>query len=92
MNNNPFIGMWVTRDGYIRHELLPDGQYNEARDNRSGAYHGQYIINGTHIEYVDDTGFTADGDFENDLVLHHAGMTLYKVKQKVVSPTVSMTY
>ncbi|RKJ60519.1 hypothetical protein D7X33_27710 [Butyricicoccus sp. 1XD8-22] len=34
------------------------------------------MINGNHIEYVDDTGFTADGDFING-VLYHAGMVLY---------------
>lgn len=32
---------------------------------------------GKHIEYVDDTGFTADGDFR-DGVLYHAGMVLYR--------------
>jgi hypothetical protein len=29
---------------------------------------------------VDDTGFTADGDFR-DGVLHHAGMVLYREKR-----------
>lgn len=23
---HPYIGMWVTKDGYIRHELLPNGR------------------------------------------------------------------
>lgn len=32
---------------------------------------------GTHIDYWDDTGFTADGDFI-DGVLHHAGMIFYR--------------
>ena len=85
MNNNPYyVGMWVTKDGYIRHELLPDGRYDEARGNRPSAYRGKYEIKDNHIEYVDDSGFTADGDFENG-ILHHAGMTLYKVGQKVLS-------
>lgn len=75
-NSHPYIGMWVTADGYIRHELLPNGRYDEARGNRKSAYQGNYIINGNHIEYVDDTGFTADGDFING-VLYHAGMVLY---------------
>ena len=26
-----FTGMWVTKDGYIRHELLPGGRYDEVR-------------------------------------------------------------
>lgn len=69
--------MWVTKDGYIRHELLPTGRYVEARGSREAAYEGRYEISGNHIEYWDDTGFTADGDFLNG-VLHHAGMVLYK--------------
>lgn len=78
-NNNvshPYTGMWVTGDGFIRHELLPNGRYDEARGNRKSAYQGRYTISGDHIEYVDDTGFTADGDFR-DSVLYHAGMVLY---------------
>jgi hypothetical protein len=81
MNNelstsHPYVGMWVTVDGYIRHELLSNGRYDEARGDRKSAYQGRYIIEGDHIEYVDDTGFTADGDFI-DGVLYHAGMILY---------------
>ncbi len=76
---HPYVGMWITKDGYIRHELLPNGRYDEARGNRKSAYQGQYTIVGNHIEYVDDTGFTADGDFR-DSVLYHAGMVLYREK------------
>jgi hypothetical protein len=72
-----YVGMWVTADGHIRHELLPDGRYDEARGTRRSAYQGRYWIEGDHIEYVDDTGFTADGDFR-DGVLYHAGMVLYR--------------
>jgi Agrobacterium tumefaciens protein Atu4866 len=72
-----YTGIWVTQDGHIRHELLPNGHYVEARGAREGAYKGRYAITGTHIEYWDDTGFTADGDFI-DGVLHHAGMMLYR--------------
>lgn len=74
-----YIGMWVTGDGYIRHELLPNNRYDEARGNRKSAYQGSYKITGDHIDYKDDTGFTADGDFR-DGVLYHAGMILYKEK------------
>ena len=28
---HPYIGMWVTGDGHIRQELLPNGRYDEAR-------------------------------------------------------------
>lgn len=72
-----YIGLWVTKDGYIRHELLPGNRYDEARGTRKNAYQGSYKISGNHIDYKDDTGFTADGDFR-DGVLYHAGMVLYK--------------
>lgn len=75
--SHPYVGMWVTADGYIRQELLPNGRYDEARGNRKSAYQGRYEVTGTHIEYWDDTGFTADGDFV-DGVLHHGGMVFYR--------------
>lgn len=75
--HHPYVGLWVTKDGHIRHELLANGRYVEARGARERAYEGRYEVTGTHIEYWDDTGFTADGDFVND-VLHHAGMILYR--------------
>ncbi|AMY68887.1 Atu4866 domain-containing protein [Frigidibacter mobilis] len=70
-----FTGLWVTDDGHIRHELLANGRYVEARGTRERAYEGRYEITGTHIEYWDDTGFTADGDFVGG-ILYHAGMVL----------------
>ena len=76
-NNEFYIGMWVTKDGYIRHELLPGNRYDEARGKRKSAYQGNYKMTGNHIDYKDDTGFTADGDFI-DGILYHAGMVLYK--------------
>ena len=75
--SHPYVGLWVTEDGRIRHELLANGRYVEARGTRERAYEGRYEVTGTHIEYWDDTGFTADGDFIDD-VLHHAGMILYR--------------
>jgi hypothetical protein len=77
----PFVGMWVTADGYIRQELLPNGRYDEARGNKRSAYQGRYEITGSHIQYWDDTGFTADGDFVGD-VLHHVGMKFYRERQQ----------
>lgn len=74
---NAYIGMWVTADGHIRHELLPDNRYDEARGSRKSAYKGSYKVTGNHIDYKDDTGFTADGEFK-DGILYHAGMVLYK--------------
>lgn len=74
---HPYAGMWITADGRIRHELLAKGRYDEARGTRVSAYQGRYKIVGNHIQYWDDTGFTADGDFV-DGVLHHAGMVLFR--------------
>ncbi|RFZ91331.1 hypothetical protein D0C36_20615 [Mucilaginibacter conchicola] len=75
-----YPGMWVTADGHVRQELLPNGRYDEARGNRKSAYQGSYRIKGDHIDYKDDTGFTADGEFR-DGVLYHGGMIFYKENQ-----------
>ncbi|NVD42020.1 Atu4866 domain-containing protein [Ensifer sp. HO-A22] len=72
---HPYVGMWVTEDGHVRHHLLPCGRYDEARGKRQSSYQGRYWVTGNHIDYVDDTGFTADGDFA-DGVLYHGGMVL----------------
>ena len=69
--------MWITRDGYIRQELLPDGRYAEDRGKTKSAFTGRYIIKGNHIKYKDDNGFSATGDFMNG-VLYHGGHTFYK--------------
>ncbi|THF69590.1 hypothetical protein E7T06_11265 [Deinococcus sp. Arct2-2] len=72
---HPYVGLWVTADGQVRHQLLPNNRYIEARGTREAAYQGRYEVTGDHIEYWDDTGFTADGDFRGD-VLYHGGMVL----------------
>lgn len=72
---HPYLGIWVTDDGHIRHELLANGRYDGARGRRQSAYRGRYAIAGHRIDYVDDTGFSADGGFV-DGVLYHAGMVL----------------
>ncbi|MBV7512398.1 Atu4866 domain-containing protein [Pseudomonas sp. PDM25] len=79
-DQNRYVGMWVTVDGRIRHELLAGGRYDEARGAKKSAYQGRYWLEGNHIEHVDDTGFTADGEFR-DGVLYHAGMVLYKEQE-----------
>lgn len=75
-STHPYVGMWLTDDGRVRHQLLPNGRYDEARGDRESAYRGRYEVTGTHIEYWDDTGFTADGDFVDADTLHHGGMVL----------------
>lgn len=57
--------------------LLPGNRYDEARGSRKSAYQGSYKVTDNHIDYKDDTGFTADGEFRNG-ILYHAGMVLYK--------------
>lgn len=76
-----YLGMWVTGDGYIRQELLPDGRYDEARGKKQSAYTGNYWVEGNHIKYKDDTGFSATGDFK-DGVLYHGGFIFYKEEEK----------
>lgn len=71
---HPYVGMWVTDDGNIRHNLLPNGRYDEARGSRESAYQGRYEVTERHIDYWDDTGFTADGEFVDQNTLHHGGM------------------
>lgn len=77
--SHPYVGMWITADGHVRHNLLPNGRYDEARGNRESAYQGRYEVRGPDIFYWDDTGFTADGRFI-DGILHHGGMILYRAK------------
>ena len=77
MADHPYVGMWVTEDGHVRQELLPNGRYDEARGARESAYQGRYEVDGNQIRYWDDTGFTADGTFIDD-VLHHGGMIMYR--------------
>ncbi|WP_234794799.1 Atu4866 domain-containing protein [Xaviernesmea oryzae] len=78
--SHPYLGMWVTGDGRIRQELLPTGRYDEARGSRRSAYQGRYRVTGAHIDYWDDTGFTADGTFVDKDTLHHGGMIFYREK------------
>ncbi len=78
---HPYVGMWVTGDGHIRQELLPNGRYDEARGKRQSAYQGRYEVDGNQIDYWDDTGFTADGVFVNEDELHHGGMIFYREKR-----------
>ena len=79
--NEKYIGMWVTKDGYIRQELLPNNRYDEARGDKKSAYQGRYKITGNHIDYWDDTGFTAASEFWEG-VLYHGGYVFYKEANK----------
>ncbi|MGW0548301.1 Atu4866 domain-containing protein [Streptomyces altiplanensis] len=76
-DSHTYVGMWVTEDGCIRQELLPNGRYDEARGNRRSACTGRHTVTGSHLDYVDDTGFTATGDVR-DGVLFHEHLVLYR--------------
>ncbi|MGW7343613.1 Atu4866 domain-containing protein [Streptomyces sp. NPDC054854] len=69
---HPFLGTWADENDFVRQELRPDGRYDEARGDRPGAYRGRYWITGHRIDYLDDLGFWAYGEFR-DGTLHHAG-------------------
>ena len=85
MENSPttvpdVVGMWVTADGYIRQQLLPNGRYDEARGDKASAYTGTYTVTGSHLDYRENTGFTATGDIR-DGVLYHEHLVLYRQEQ-----------
>jgi len=84
MEDKKYLGMWVTKDGYIRQELLPGGRYDEARGDRNSAYTGSYEITGTYIYYSDDSGFEADGNFTDENTLAHGGYTFHRQKTKEI--------
>jgi hypothetical protein len=72
-----YSGLWVTPDNRIRHQLLPDGRYVEARGSEADAFGGRYAIRFNRIEYNDDRGFTADGYFDGD-VLYRGAIVLVR--------------
>ena len=78
---HPYLGMWVTADGHIRHELLPDGRYDEQRGDRPHAYRGRYWVKGARIAYRDDTGFSADGEFR-DGHFFHGGYVFHRAQSR----------
>ncbi|WP_069173581.1 Atu4866 domain-containing protein [Streptomyces griseus] len=70
------VGMWVTADGHIRQDLRAEGRYDEGRGSRRSAS----TVTGSHLDYVDDTGFTGTGDIR-DCVLFHEHLLLHKADQ-----------
>ena len=44
-----YIGMWITEDENIRHKLLPNNRYDEARGNKESAYQGSYQVTGIKL-------------------------------------------
>ena len=79
---HPHLGMWVSADGQIRHELLPDGRYDEQRGTRRSAYRGRYWVKGDRIAYLDDTGFAADGHFRDGRFFHGGHVFLRETRPR----------
>lgn len=69
------VGVWIDTSDFLHQELSADGRYDETRGGQPHAYRGRYWIDGDRIDYLDDLGFWAFGQFEGD-TLHHAGYTM----------------
>ncbi|MFD1470427.1 Atu4866 domain-containing protein [Hymenobacter caeli] len=82
LHNNPAdsqrrVGLWVDGKDLMKQELLPTGRYDEGRGDRKSAYQSRYWITGNRIDYLDDLGFWAFGEFKGDR-LKPAGYRLTK--------------
>lgn len=75
LSNSPRIGVWIDENGFLHQELTPDGRYDETRGGRPHAYEGRYWIDGDRIDYLDDLGFWAFGEFRGG-ELRHAGYAM----------------
>ncbi|GAB7043943.1 MULTISPECIES: Atu4866 domain-containing protein [Catenuloplanes] len=64
------IGVWVDQNDWLHQELLPRGRYDETRGGREHAYTGRYWLDGDRIDYLDDSGFYAFGEFIGDQLFH----------------------
>jgi hypothetical protein len=70
-----WVGAWIDESHAMEQHLLANGRYTETRSGRTDAYTGRYWTHGTHIAYLDDTGFWAFGEQYRD-VLYHAHFVL----------------
>lgn len=75
LTGSPRVGVWIDTEDFLHQELTADGRYDETRGGRPHAYQGRYWIDGDRIDYLDDLGFWAFGEFRGD-ELHHAGYTM----------------
>lgn len=76
-SDSPYLGMWIDETNFLHQELTADGRYDETRGGRPHAFQGQFWIEGDRIEYLDDLGFWAFGEFRGG-VLYHAGYVLHR--------------
>ncbi|WP_077800893.1 Atu4866 domain-containing protein [Streptomyces sp. JHA26] len=75
LTGSPRIGVWIDREDFLHQELTVDGRYDETRGGRPHAYQGRFWIDDDRIDYLDDLGFWAYGEFRGD-ELHHAGYVM----------------
>ncbi|MFE3138516.1 Atu4866 domain-containing protein [Streptomyces scopuliridis] len=75
LTGSPRVGVWIDKNDFLHQELTADGRYDETRGGRRHAYQGRYWIDGDRIDYLDDLGFWAYGEFLGD-ELHHAGYVM----------------
>ncbi|MEU3729206.1 Atu4866 domain-containing protein [Streptomyces sp. NPDC033538] len=75
LTGSPRVGVWIDQHDFLHQELTADGRYDETRGGRPHAYQGRCWINGDRIDYLDDLGFWAYGEFKGD-ELHHAGYVM----------------
>ncbi|MFF2173338.1 Atu4866 domain-containing protein [[Kitasatospora] papulosa] len=71
LTGHPRVGVWIDETDFLHQELQGDGRYDETRGGRPHAYQGRFWIDGDRIDYLDDLGFWAYGEWKDD-VLHHA--------------------
>ncbi|WP_241387566.1 Atu4866 domain-containing protein [Rhodococcus sp. CH91] len=77
VSSDRYFGTWIDENDFVHQHLTADGRYDETRGGRPHAYQGSYWITGDRIDYRDDLGFWAFGEFV-DGVLHHAGYTFHR--------------
>ncbi|MFI1865325.1 Atu4866 domain-containing protein [Streptomyces jumonjinensis] len=75
LTGSPRMGVWIDRNDFLHQELTADGRYDETRGGLPHAYQGRYWIDCDRIDYLDDLGFWAYGEFRGD-ELHHAGYVM----------------
>lgn len=71
------LGTWIDEKDFVHQHLTADGRYDETRGGREHAYQGHFWISGDRIDYRDDLGFWAFGEFVDDS-LQHAGYTFHR--------------
>ncbi|WP_078651443.1 Atu4866 domain-containing protein [Streptomyces xylophagus] len=75
LTGNPRVGVWIDENDFLHQELTADGRYDETRGGRPHAYEGRYWIGGDRIDYLDDLGFWAFGEFRGE-ELRHSGYAM----------------